>query len=139
MHGRAFLDVAQELAAGTTEAHWRAAMGRAYYALLVEGRDALQRWGFVLPRGEQVHAFVRLRFSYAADAACKKIGAALDRLVRWRNQADYQTAVAGPFTDANRVHQAIDLARDALQELDSIENYPVRRAAVIAAIRAAWP
>jgi len=49
MDGRAFLGVAQEMALGRTEAHWRAAVGRAYYALMLEGRDFLQRWGFVPP------------------------------------------------------------------------------------------
>ena len=36
MDGRALLDVARELAAGSSEAHWRSSVGRAYYALLHE-------------------------------------------------------------------------------------------------------
>jgi hypothetical protein len=42
MDGRSFLDVATDLAAGPTEAHWRAAAGRAYYALFHEGLAALR-------------------------------------------------------------------------------------------------
>jgi hypothetical protein len=79
MDGRAFLVVASELAQGPTEAHWRAAAGRAYYALMLEGRDALQRWGFPIPPRDQVHAFVRLRFIFATDVDFKEVGYALER------------------------------------------------------------
>ena len=41
MKGREFLTVAQQLLQGGTEGHWRSASGRAYYALLIEGREAL--------------------------------------------------------------------------------------------------
>lgn len=44
MNGRAFLEVARGLAQDATEAHWRSALGRAYYALLLEARDLLLRW-----------------------------------------------------------------------------------------------
>jgi hypothetical protein len=49
MNGRAWLDVARELAAGSDEAHWRSNVGRSYYALLHEALDLLRRWGFSLP------------------------------------------------------------------------------------------
>ena len=68
MDGRAFLDVAQRLLQASTEADWRSAAGRAYYALMLEGRAALQRWGFTIPRTEQIHRFVRLHFLYAGDS-----------------------------------------------------------------------
>jgi len=41
MDGRAFLGVARDLAPMATEAHWRAAGVCAYYALMLEARDAL--------------------------------------------------------------------------------------------------
>src|SRR5438874_8968742 len=97
MEGRKFLDIAQELVQGPTEAHWPAAAGRAYYGLMLEGRDALERWGFTLPPRDQVHTFVRLRFIYSNDPDLKQVGYALEQLSKLRNKADYALAVSGPF------------------------------------------
>src|ERR671933_661171 len=99
MNGRDFLDVARELSRGTTEAHWRAAAGRAYYALLLEGWATLEQWGFKVAK-QQVHALVRLKFTYANNADLRAIGDALDELVRLRNEADYQLKSRKSFSDS---------------------------------------
>src|SRR5437879_2513114 len=106
MNGRDFLDVALELAAGATEAHWRASAIHAYYGLMLECRDTLARWGF-RPRRQDVHAYVRLRFSYSADADLKRIGDALDRLVRLRNQASHNLTPSAEFASNSRARQAV--------------------------------
>ncbi len=85
MQGRAFLMVAQQLSMSTTEAHWRGAAIHAYYALILECREALEGWGRVVPPRTNLHSFVRLQFVYAADADLNQISDALDRLVRLRN------------------------------------------------------
>src|SRR6516162_4102152 len=64
MKGRAFLTVAEELVRGSSEAHWRAAAGRAYYGLLLEGLATLDDWGILNSTRQSVHAFVRLRLTY---------------------------------------------------------------------------
>jgi len=139
MDGKAFLDVARHLVQGASEPYWRTAAGRAYYALLLEAREALRRWGFAAPPRDRVHAFVRLRFVYAPDQGAKSIGRALEDLGQWRNEADYQVHSSGRFSTPARAILAIHLAASALTELDQIENDVPRRTAVIAGIRAAFP
>src|SRR5262249_49282486 len=102
MDGRQFLDTARRMAQGQIEADWRTAAGRAYYALFIESRDALLRWGFTIRSKRDIHHFVRLSFIYAADRELKQIGSYLEELGRLRSVADYQTAGAIQFNDALR-------------------------------------
>jgi hypothetical protein len=139
MDGRAFLIAARDLAAGATEAHWRSAAGRAYYALLHEGSAALDRWGFPLPPRESIYSFVRLRLTFPAHPELKNVGTTLEELNRLRNRADYQLTLATFFTSAAIVQDAVVDARDAIALLDQIDADPARRAAAVAAIQAAFP
>ncbi len=132
--GRNFLDVAREVVNGTTAFHWRAAAIHAYYALILECRDTLLRWGIVIPRRDNMHAFVRLRFSYAADSTVKSIGRSLDGLVRLRNSASYDMRTLHEFTTDAEAKNAIMQATGALALLDAIDADPARRAAAIAAL-----
>jgi hypothetical protein len=134
MPGRGFLDVARDVAAGATEYHQRTAVVNAYYALVLECRDALLGWGFTMPRRDNMHTWVRLRFTYATNADLQAIGKALDRLVQQRNRASYD--LLSPMFAAPSVAQnAIQHATDALALLDQIENDSARRSAAIASIR----
>lgn len=133
MQGRAFLEVARELFPGTTEAHWRAAVIHAYYALFLECRDALTRWGITIPPHQNVHSVVRLRFLYASDPDLKELGRNLDHWGRYRNQASYNLAALAIFTANNLAQDAIQEIDAALAVLDAIEADPARRAAAIAA------
>ncbi len=139
MDGRAFLKVAKELMLGGTEAHWRAAAGRAYYALMLESRAALERWGFRPPKSNPVHAYIRLRFVYAAEPDLKEIGRKLEANGLLRNQADYHLVSSGRFTDASWAAKAIRDAEVNIARLDQIEADPQRRAAAIAAIDRTGP
>jgi hypothetical protein len=135
MRGREFLAVAQELAAGATEAHWRTAAGRAYYALMLEASTLLGHWGFGPSARENVHSFVRLRLLYATDRELNLVAQVLERLGRLRNMADYQIGSPGPFTSAWRAGEANREASAAIARLDRIESDPALRAAAIASIR----
>jgi uncharacterized membrane-anchored protein len=139
MDGRAFLAVAQRLAQEATEADWRSAAGRAYYALLQEGRSALERWGFSIPPRDWLHAFVRLRFVGAAHPDCQGMGRSLDELSILRNQADYRLSTPGRFANPRAAQQAVQKARAAITLLDAIEGDAARRTAAVAAVRATLP
>ena len=134
MDGRALLDVARELAAGSSEAHWRSSVGRAYYALLHEVLDTLRRWGFSLPPRDKVHTFARLKLVYATDPDVKRIGLTLEALGRLRNAADYQLSLSGPFVSARIAVQALADAEAAVALLDALEANPARRAAAVGSI-----
>ena len=114
MDGRALLDVARELAAGSSEPHWRSSVGRAYYALLHEVLGTLQRWGFSLPPRDKVHTFARLKLVYATDPDLKRIGLTLEALGRLRNAADYQLSPSGPFVSARIAVSALADAEAAV-------------------------
>jgi hypothetical protein len=59
--------------------------------LFLECRDILG-WGVIIPRQQNVHSFVRLRFAYATDADLKAISDVLEELGRLRNLASYTAA-----------------------------------------------
>jgi hypothetical protein len=139
MQGRAYLELARVIFSGGTEVHWRGAAGRAYYALMLECRDALFRWGFTLPPRENVHNFVRQRFSYPNHPDLKVIGLTVDWLGQLRNKADYDLSALPAFASPKRADQAIHEADKALALLDAIEGDPARLAAAIAAIKVAFP
>jgi hypothetical protein len=139
MDGRAFLDAASALAGGGAEAFWRSCVGRAYYALLHEGRSALERWGFSVPPKADLHAFVRMRFSNPSDADLKQVGKVVEDLSRRRNHADYRLSSPGPFTSPTIAHAAVANATKAIDLLDQLDADPARRAAAVAAIQAAFP
>ena len=126
MDGRAFLDVARELAAGSSEPHWRSSVGRAYYALLHEVLGTLRRWGFSLPPRDKVHTFARLKLVYATDPDLKRIGLTLEALGRLRNAADYQLSTSGPFVSARIAVSALADA-EAADRCCSTPSKPTRR------------
>jgi hypothetical protein len=134
MQGRAFLDVAREAVQGSTEAHWRTAAVNAYYALMLECRDVLARWGHRPPPRQNVHPCVRLKFVYARDSDVKNIGIALEDLVQLRNKAHYDLSSLAEFASSTRADRAIQKAAAALSVLDAIEGDPARRAAAIASL-----
>ena len=136
MLGREFLELARELLAlATLPRHWRAVVIHAYYALLLECRDAMTRWGLPPLSRQQVHAQVRLRLLYAADSDLKEIGRKLERLGMDRNAASYDLRSLALFAAPAGAQVAVKTAADALALLDLLDTNPVRRAAAAASIK----
>ncbi|HEY7158139.1 MAG TPA: hypothetical protein VH575_29575 [Gemmataceae bacterium] len=134
MQGRAFLEVAREAVAGTTEAHWRTTVIHAYHALFLECRDALIRWGVPAPPRQTAHSAVRLRFVYASDPDLKQLGDALETWCSHRNHARYDLSALPKFATDRLAQDAIAEVTAALALLDAIDANPTRRAAAIAAL-----
>ena len=136
MQGREFLVLARELlASGTMPRHWRGAIIHTYYALFLECRDIMMRWGLPpIPR-QQAHSQVKLRLVYATDADLKDIGRRIDELAKHRNAASYDMQSLPMFASAKAAQADVQVAADALALLDAIDGDPVRRAAAIASIK----
>jgi hypothetical protein len=132
MQGRAFLDVARDVLLQAKEPHWRATVIHAYYALMLECRDALARWGIPIVPRQNVHSAVRLRFLYASDPDLKEIGSKLDDWGRHRNDASYNLTFQRQFATDALAQRAIKEVATALALLDAIETDSARRAAAIA-------
>jgi hypothetical protein len=136
MPGREFLELARELLAlGTLPRHWRAVIIHAYYALLLECRDAMSRWGLPPLTRHQVHAKVRLRLIYATDPDLKDIGFALEKLADHRNPANYDLRALPLVATGAKARNHVQIASDALARLDAIDADPTRRAAAAGSIQ----
>ena len=73
---------------------------------------------------------------YATDQDVKAIGYVIERLVKLRNEADYQTSQSGHFADDAAARQAILDAAAMIALLDQIDADATRQAAAIASITA---
>jgi hypothetical protein len=110
-------------------------MIHAYYALLLECRDAMERWGLPPLARLQVHAQVRLRLFYSTESDLQQLGADLEVLGKHRNRANYDLSDDLLFAIPRFAHGDVQRAEAALALLDAIDADPVRRAAASASIR----
>ena len=135
MDGRAFLGVARRLAAPGSEADWRTAAGRAYYALIQEAAVALRRWGLPAGPRNQFHHHLRQLFTFAPNPDLKAIGQAMEQTGQLRSEADYRLELPGSFATAARALWA----DKAIALLDAIDADPARRATAVADVKKTLP
>lgn len=83
-----FLSVANELAQGITEGHWRSAVSRAYYAAYHRTRFMIEAAGGNMPAGERCHEQLASKLR-GPHRGLTNIGTRLDHFRRDRNAADY--------------------------------------------------
>ncbi|MFO0842683.1 MAG: hypothetical protein U0797_09860 [Gemmataceae bacterium] len=133
MRAKDFLDLGRQVVQGATEAQWRAGVIHAYYALLLECRDALARWGRTTQHRD-VHRQVRLALLYARDRDLHSIGRALEDLSRHRTHASYDLNPVAQFSSPTKARGWVQDAADALALLDALDADPARRAAAIASL-----
>ncbi|HZT80535.1 MAG TPA: HEPN domain-containing protein [Gemmataceae bacterium] len=133
MNGRDFLTLADSLVAGSTEAEWRSAVSRAYYAVFHIARQLFTDLGFTVPQSDRAHAYLWYRLSNTGDPQVAWAGSSLNDLRSLRNEADYdlhrlasQTLAASHVQLAHRIIQALDSAGNEptrTQITDAIKDY----------------
>lgn len=123
MTGHDFLVLADHLLAGSTEAEWRSAVSRAYYASFHVARDLMTALSFAVPRGDRAHGHLWLRLSNSGNASVGIAGHRLKDLRSARNRADYELAM--PFSqviaDGN-----VRLGRSIIVDLMAASVEPIR-------------
>ena len=123
MNERDFLKLAVILARGSTEAEWRASLGRAYYAAFHVARGLLEDLGFVVPRADRAHTYLSYRLQNSGDAHVERAGMDLQELRQRRNQADYDLHL--PVTRVMAASHVLT-AEQIIQRLDAARSEPVR-------------
>ena len=115
MSGREFLPVAKALLGAGTEAAWRSAVSRAYYAVFQVAPELMEDLKFSVPRGDRAHGYLWLRLSNCGDPSVQGAGRELNDLRRERNRADYDVNIplststaAALIRDAEQIIQALD-------------------------------
>jgi uncharacterized protein (UPF0332 family) len=123
MNERDFLTLAWNLAGATTEAAWRSAISRGYYAAFHVARGLLEGLGFTVPRGDRAHGHLWLRLSNCGDPQVERAGAELNVLRGNRNQADYDLHLLITQAFAQARLRAVE---QAIQALDAAAVEPTR-------------
>ena len=123
MNFRDFLSLADTLARGSTEAEWRTACSRAYYAAFHVARQLLLALGFRVPQADRAHAYLWSRLSNAGISQVRKAGRQLNDLRRERNWSDYDEYRT--IAQATAV-QNVRLAEEIIQALDAAAVDPIR-------------
>lgn len=123
MNWRDFLSLAARLAADPTEADWRTAVSRAYYAAFHVARALLAGLNFTVPRADRAHQYLVFRLSNCGESAAEHAGRDLETLRRLRNRADYDDA---PSVTQPQAAAAVRLAEGIIQVLDAARLEPTR-------------
>ena len=123
MNWRDFLLLATRLANGSTEADWRTAVSRAYYATFHVARRLLADLSFTVPRADRAHQYLVFRLSNCGEAAVEQAGRDLETLRRLRNRADYDEV---PALTQPQAAAAAQLAEDIIRVLDAARQEPAR-------------
>jgi uncharacterized protein (UPF0332 family) len=123
MDFRDYLRLADTLASGTTEAEWRSACSRAYYAAFHVARTLLLGLRFRVPQADRAHGYLGLRLSNAGVADVAKAAGLLGDLRRDRNRSDYDDYRT--ITQA-LASQNVRFAEEAIKALDAAAVEPVR-------------
>ncbi|HEY1378041.1 MAG TPA: HEPN domain-containing protein [Gemmataceae bacterium] len=110
MNGRDFLATTRHLAGRGTEADWRSAVSRAYYAAFHVTRDLLASRRFRTPQADRAHNYLYVRLNNCGEPAVQQAANQLKTLRNRRNMADYEMGRTVP----------VKAATDSIAEAESI-------------------
>lgn len=123
MDFRDYLRLVAALRDGTTEAEWRSASSRAYYAAFHVARRLLLSLGFGVARADRAHAYLWQRLANAGRPDVELAGNRLNHLRGERNAADYDEGrPVGQVLAARHVQTAEQI----IHTLDAAAAEPVR-------------
>ena len=128
IRGEEFLRLAENYAQGQTEADWRSAVSRAYYAAFHVARQFMGDLGFVTPRADQAHAFLWRRLGNCGHVPLALTGSRLNQLRGERNRADYDLSSDLARKDAQAAVKSAALIIATLQALSSEDRQLVTEA-----------
>ena len=117
-----FITLASELASGTTEAHYRSAISRAYYGVFHTARRLLLDMGIRLPKGEQIHMKAAFCLHDCGVPLATEAAVELEALRTERNRADYE--LDGRVTSRTMAESQILTARKVLAKLQQFSSGP---------------
>jgi uncharacterized protein (UPF0332 family) len=119
MESTLFLDVAKKLLNMPSEAAYRSAVSRAYYALFHSASIFLGKLGFKTSKGPQAHGETPIRFSNCGVADGVDIARCLNELHHRRILADYDLK-SDQFAAQFKVAIWIAQAEQAILKLNAI-------------------
>jgi uncharacterized protein (UPF0332 family) len=123
MTGREFLLLAKQLAGAGTEAEWRSAISRAYYAAFHVARELLEDLRFAVPRADRAHIYLSRRLANSGHPQTQQAGTDLNALRGDRNHADYD--LRRPVTAPLAVLH-VRLVEQIVRFLDATRQEPAR-------------
>jgi uncharacterized protein (UPF0332 family) len=132
MKPRDFLELADTLCTEITEAAWRTAVSRAYYAAFHTARQLLRQCGFAVPPADQAHAYLWLRLANSGHPDVQRAGNDLSILRHIRNWADYD--LDRPMDHATAFGQ-VQAGDSIIQLLEQVAGEPTVREPVIEAMK----
>jgi uncharacterized protein (UPF0332 family) len=116
-----FLNTAERLALGATEADWRSAVSRAYYGLFHYLREVLLAGGLNLGAGGACHFNLYAGLMNCGIAAAARLAPRLDRLREARVKADYNmNRLVSRSIAQQEVQEARSLAADFQSVLSTV-------------------
>lgn len=132
MNPRAFLELADEEAAGFREVDWRSAATGAYFAAFHVARNLLRQCGFGVPQAEGAHSYLWLRLANSGHLDLLEAGRKLRDLRRYRNLAHYEI---DSFFSNDLALVCVRSADEIIQILEAAIGMPLVRTQITDAMR----